>query len=59
MEVLRINEKHFIRDFENSNLTKVFRYGIFTDNAKVASVSPVDKTKVSSFRPISVLNIFL
>ena len=37
--------------------------GVFPDNAKIASVSPIDKqsddkNKVSNFRPVSVLNTF-
>ena len=37
--------------------------GVFPDNAKIASVSPIDKhsddkNQVSNFRPVSVLNTF-
>ena len=41
----------------NNSISK----GVFPDNAKIASVSPIDKqsndkNKVSNFRPVSVLN---
>ena len=43
----------------NNSISK----GVFPDNAKIASVSPIDKqsddkNKVSNFRPVSVLNTF-
>ena len=44
-------------------ITNSISKGIFPDNAKIASVSPIDKqfddkNKVSNFRPVSVLNTF-
>ena len=43
----------------NNSISK----GVFPDNAKISSVSPIDKqsddkNKVSNFRPVSVLNAF-
>ena len=46
-------------DAINNSISK----GVFPDNAKISSVSPIDKqsddkNKVSNFRPVSVLNAF-
>ena len=46
-----------LADAINNSISK----GVFPDNAKIASVSPIDKqsndkNKVSNFRPVSVLN---
>ena len=46
-------------DAINNSISK----GVFPDNAKISSVSPIDKqsddkNKVSNFRPVSVLNTF-
>ena len=46
-------------DAINNSISK----GVFSDNAKIASVSHIDKqsndkNKVSSFRPVSFLNTF-
>ena len=48
-----------LADTINNSISK----GVFPDNAKIASVSPIDKqsddkNKVSNFRPVSVLNTF-
>ena len=48
-----------LADAINNSISK----GVFPDNAKIASVSPIDKqsddkNKVSNFRPVSVLNTF-
>ena len=48
-----------LQDAINSSISK----GFFPDNAKIASVSPIDKqssdkNKVSNFRTVSVLNTF-
>ena len=39
------------------------KYGLFPDDAKIASVIPLDKVKsnkneISNFRPVSILNTF-
>ena len=41
----------------NNNL----KYGVFPNDAKIASVIPLDKpnkNEISSFRPVSILNTF-
>ena len=48
-----------LADAINSSISK----GVFSDNAKIASVSPIDKqsddeNKVSNFRPVGFLNTF-
>ena len=48
-----------LADAINNSISK----GVFPNNAKIASVSPVekqsdDKNKVSNFRPVSVLHTF-
>ena len=48
-----------LADAINNSISK----GVFPDNAKIASVPPIDKqsddkNKVSNFRPVSVLNTF-
>ena len=48
-----------LADVINNSISK----GVSPDNAKIASVSPInkqsnDKNKVSNFRPVSVLNTF-
>ena len=48
-----------LADAINNSISK----GVFPDNAKIASVSPIDKqsddkNKVSNFRPVSVLSTF-
>ena len=48
-----------LADAINNSVSK----GVFPDNAKIASVSPIDKksddkNKVLNFRPVSVLNTF-
>ena len=48
-----------LADAINNSISK----GVFPDNAKIASVSPIDKqsdekNKVSNFRPVGVLNTF-
>ena len=40
------------------------KYGVFPGDARIASVIPLDKSKlnkneISNFRPVSILNIFL
>ena len=50
---------HPLADAINNSISK----GVFSDNEKIASVSPVDKqsddkNEDSNFKPVSVLNTF-
>ena len=61
-KLVKISAEVLSQPLADATNNSIFK-GVFPDNAKIASVSPIDKqsddkTKVSNFRPVSVLNNF-